>query len=96
MDFLLTISSRSFGGYTSINSVLSEVRDPVRTIKLAGPLAVASVAAVYFSINVSYFAVISKRDILESKQIVALVIGILSRYSFYSTVLQSLVFPESI
>ena len=73
MYFILT-SSRSFVGYASINSVLSEVRDPVRTIKLAAPLAMISVAAVYFFINLSYFAVVSKRDILESQRIVALVI----------------------
>ena len=74
--YSLTTSSRSFIGYSSVNSVLSEVRDPVRTIKLAAPLAVICVATVYFFINISYFAVVSKRDILESKQIVALVIEI--------------------
>jgi amino acid transporter len=73
MYFLLTTSSRSFIGYTSINSVLSEVRDPVRTIRLAAPLAMISVAAVYFFINISYYAVVSKTDILESQRIVALV-----------------------
>ena len=70
----LTSCSRSFIGYASINSVLSEVRDPVRTIRLAAPLAMISVAAVYLSINISYFAVVSKKDILESQRIVALVI----------------------
>jgi len=70
--FLTTAtSSRSFVGYTSVNSVLSEVRDPVRTIKLAAPLAMISVTVVYFFINISYYAVVSKKDILESRQIVA-------------------------
>ena len=72
--YLLTTSSRSFNGYSSVNSVLSEVRNPVRTIKLAAPLAMICVAAVYFFINISYFAVVAKRDILESQRIVALVI----------------------
>ena len=76
MYSLLTTSSRSFIGYASINSVLSEVRNPVRTVKLAAPLAMICVAAVYLFINISYFAVVSKKDILESKRIVALVIGI--------------------
>jgi amino acid transporter len=67
---VLTISSRSFSGYASVNTVLSEVRDPVRTIKLAAPLAVLCVTAVYLFINVSYFAVVSKKDILESQRIV--------------------------
>ena len=57
-----------------IYSVLSEVRDPVRTIRLAAPLGMISVAAVYFFINISYYAVVSKTDILESQRIVALVI----------------------
>ena len=95
MYFLLTTSSRSFHGYASINSVLSEVRDPVRTIKLAAPLAVTSVAAVYFFINISYFAVVSKRDILESKRIVALVVETYCLIIFlmiYSTVYRALYF----
>ena len=66
--------SRSFIGYSSINYVLSEVRDPVRTIKLAAPLAVITLGTLYFFINISYFAVVSKKDILESRRIVALVI----------------------
>ena len=74
MYFLLTTSSRSFIGYTGINSVLSEVRDPVRTIRLGAPLGMISVAAVYLFVNISYYAVVSKRDILESQRIVALVI----------------------
>ena len=97
--FLLTTSSRSFIGYASINSVLSEVRDPIRTIRLAAPLAVFSVAAVYIFINISYFAVVSKRDILESKRIVALVMEtscLVIPLIIYSIVLQSLIFPESI
>ena len=68
---LLMTFPRSFVGYASINAVLSEVRDPVRTIRLAAPLAMISVTAVYFFINISYYAVVSKRDILESQRIVA-------------------------
>ena len=63
--------SRSFIGYSNANYALSEVRDPVRTIKRAAPYAMIAVTAVYFSINISYFAVVSKKDILESRQIVA-------------------------
>ena len=80
--FYLWFLSRSFIGYASINSVLSEVRDPVRTLKLAAPLAMISVAAVYFFINISYYAVVSKTDILESQRIVASVIEKLG-FSFF-------------
>lgn len=62
---------RSYIGYANANYALSEVRDPVRTIKRAAPLAMISVTSVYMFINVAYFAVVSKTDILGSKRIVA-------------------------
>ncbi|KDQ60363.1 hypothetical protein JAAARDRAFT_152940 [Jaapia argillacea MUCL 33604] len=58
-------------GYHNANYVLSEVRNPVRTIKLAAPLALGSVTFVYLFINFAYFAVVSKNDILGSGRIVA-------------------------
>ncbi|KAF8157117.1 APC amino acid permease [Crassisporium funariophilum] len=61
----------SFIGYSNANYALSEVRDPVRTIKRAAPLAMISVTAVYLFINIAYFSVVSKTDILESRRIVA-------------------------
>ncbi|KAJ7245653.1 APC amino acid permease [Mycena haematopus] len=61
----------SFIGYSNANYALSEVRDPVRTIKRAAPLAILSVAAVYMLVNIAYFGVVSKTDILGSRQIVA-------------------------
>ncbi|KAF9240469.1 APC amino acid permease [Melanogaster broomeanus] len=57
----------SYIGYSNANYALSEVRDPVRTIKRAAPLAMILVAFVYFSVNVAYFAVISKADMLGEK-----------------------------
>jgi len=61
----------SFIGYSNANYALSEIRDPVRTIMRAAPLAMVSVTSVYLFINVAYFAVVSKTDILESRRIVA-------------------------
>ncbi|KAJ6571447.1 APC amino acid permease [Mycena capillaripes] len=61
----------SFIGYANANYALSEVRDPVRTIKRAAPLAMGAVTIVYMSVNVAYFAVVSKNDILGSRRIVA-------------------------
>ncbi|KAJ3563673.1 hypothetical protein NP233_g8789 [Leucocoprinus birnbaumii] len=61
----------SFTGYSNANNVLSEIKDPVRTIKRAGPIAILGVSAVYMLINVAYFAVVSKNDILNSRRIVA-------------------------
>jgi amino acid transporter len=67
------IHLRSFVGYSNANYVLSEVRDPVHTIKRAAPLAMFSVTVVYLFINVAYFSVVSKKDILKSRQTVAFV-----------------------
>lgn len=64
-------NQRCFVGYSNANYVLSEVRDPVRTIKKAAPLAMIAVSAVYILINLTYFSVVSKEDILESKSIIA-------------------------
>ncbi|KAJ4483579.1 APC amino acid permease [Lentinula aciculospora] len=61
----------SFVGYSTANYALSEVRDPVRTIKRAAPMAMSAVTMVYIFVNIAYFAVVSKNDILGSKRIVA-------------------------
>lgn len=63
--------SRSFVGYSSANYALSEVRDPVRTIKRAAPAAMIAVTVMYMLVNLAYFLVVSKKDILGSGQIVA-------------------------
>ncbi|KAJ7053658.1 APC amino acid permease [Mycena amicta] len=61
----------SFIGYANANYALSEVKDPVRTIKRAAPLAMGAVSVVYMFVNVAYFAVVSKEDVLGSRRIVA-------------------------
>ncbi|KAK2464711.1 hypothetical protein APHAL10511_003287 [Amanita phalloides] len=61
----------SFIGYSTANYALSEVKNPVRTIKRAAPIAMFLITISYLLINVAYFAVVSKRDILASRQIVA-------------------------
>lgn len=61
----------SFVGYSNANYALSEVKDPVPTIRRAAPLAMAFVSTVYLFVNIAYFAVVSKADILGSRRIVA-------------------------
>jgi amino acid transporter len=68
---LLLWIHRSFIGYSNANYALSEVRDPVGTIKRAAPAAMISVTAVYAFVNIAYFSVVSKEDILGSGQIAA-------------------------
>ncbi|KAF8639012.1 hypothetical protein AX17_001791 [Amanita inopinata Kibby_2008] len=61
----------SFVGYSNANYALSEVKNPVRTIKRAAPLAMFLVTSMYLFVNVAYFAAVSKQDILNSRRIAA-------------------------
>lgn len=47
------------------------MRNPVRTIKLAAPTAVLLVTMMYLLVNVAYYAVVDKEDILGSGRIAA-------------------------
>ncbi|KAH9852455.1 amino acid transporter [Lenzites betulinus] len=60
-----------FIGYSNANYALAEVRDPVRTMKRAAPLAMLSVTLVYMLVNVAYLAVVDKEEIVGSGRIVA-------------------------
>jgi len=60
-----------FIGYSNANYALSEIRDPVRTIKRAAPLAMLAVTTLYIVVNIAYFGVVSKADILASRRIAA-------------------------
>ena len=46
----------AYNGWTSVNYVLNNVRDPVRTLKIAGPLGLGICAVLYVLANVSYFS----------------------------------------
>ena len=61
---------RSYNGYANANAALSEVRDPVKTLKRAAPLALVSVTTLYLLVNIAYFVVIPKNEIMESKRVV--------------------------
>ncbi len=62
---------RCFIGYSNANYALAEVRDPVKTLKRAAPLAMLSVTLVYMLVNVAYYAVVDKAEILGSGRIAA-------------------------
>jgi amino acid transporter len=46
------------------------MRDPIRTIKKAAPIAISAIAITYFLVNVAYFIVVDKSEILTSGQAV--------------------------
>lgn len=61
----------SYAGWSAINYVLNSVRDPVRTLKIAGPLGLGICAVLYLLANVAYFAAATKDEILGSGVTVA-------------------------
>ena len=52
---------------------MSETKNPVRTLKIAAPLAIGCVGVMYMLVNIAYFAAVSKQDMLESGTVVAAV-----------------------
>lgn len=63
------MDARSYNWYQNANYALSEVRDSVRSMKIAGQLAVGLVTVHYFFVNIAYLAVVSKANILSSGQV---------------------------
>jgi amino acid transporter len=61
----------SYKGWENANYVLSEIKDPRRTLTIAAPLAVGGVTILYVLANVAYFAAIPKSDLATSEVIVA-------------------------
>lgn len=46
----------TYYGWQNSNYVLNEVRNPVRTLKIAGPLGLGITATLYIFANIAYFA----------------------------------------
>ena len=61
----------SFVGYSNVNYALGEVKDPVRTLKIAGPTALVFLAILYIFVNIAYFAVVPKEKLISSKLVLA-------------------------
>ncbi|KAB5525515.1 amino acid/polyamine transporter I [Coniochaeta sp. 2T2.1] len=61
----------SYIGYSNANYALSETKNPVKTLKIAAPLAIGLVSVLYMLVNVAYFAGVPKEEILSSKRLVA-------------------------
>ncbi|OAQ97869.1 hypothetical protein LLEC1_05963 [Akanthomyces lecanii] len=61
----------SYVGYSNANYALSETKNPAHTLKRAAPLAIGTISVLYMLANISYFAAVSKQEMLESKRLVA-------------------------
>lgn len=60
-----------FRGYSTANQVLSDVKDPVRTLKIAAPVALTLVSIAYLAINIAFFLVVDKDDFRSAGVVVA-------------------------
>lgn len=61
----------SYKGWENANYVLSEVKNPRKTLLVAAPLAVASTTILYVLANVAYFAAVTKEEIASSDVLIA-------------------------
>ncbi|KAI0728529.1 amino acid/polyamine transporter I [Fomitopsis betulina] len=61
----------SYTGWSSVNYVMNNVRDPVRTLKIAAPLGLTICAVLYLLANVAYFAAATQEEIATSGVTVA-------------------------
>jgi amino acid transporter len=61
----------SYKGWENVNYVLGEVKSPVKTLKIAAPLAIGGTTILYVLANVAYFAAIPKEELAASEVIVA-------------------------
>ncbi|KAJ7630943.1 high affinity methionine permease [Roridomyces roridus] len=63
----------AYTGWSNVNYVLNDVKNPVRTLKIAAPLGLSICAALYLLANIAYFAAASKTEILKASTTVAAV-----------------------
>ncbi|ETW77742.1 amino acid transporter [Heterobasidion irregulare TC 32-1] len=61
----------AYAGWSGVNYVMNDVKNPVRTLKIAGPLGLSLVTILYMLANVAYFSAASKPQILKSGVTVA-------------------------
>lgn len=61
----------SYIGYSNANYAMSEMKDPVRTLKRAAPIAIITVGILYMLVNIAYFAAVPREEIANSGRILA-------------------------
>jgi amino acid transporter len=49
----------AYSGWQNVNYVLNDVKNPVRTLKIAGPLGLGITSVLYILANISYFAYVN-------------------------------------
>jgi amino acid transporter len=61
----------SYIGYSNANYAMSEMKNPVRNLKIAAPLAILIVGVLYMLANIAYFAAVPKEELISSGRILA-------------------------
>ncbi|KUJ17477.1 amino acid transporter [Mollisia scopiformis] len=61
----------SFAGWSNAAYILNDVKNPVRTLKIAGPLAVTTCGMLYIFANISYYAAATPAEVSASGVTVA-------------------------
>ncbi|KAG1746244.1 amino acid/polyamine transporter I [Suillus occidentalis] len=62
----------AYAGWSNVNYVMNNVRNPIRTLKIAGPLGLGICTVLYLLVNVAYFSAATKTDFYSSVTTVAL------------------------
>ncbi|KAM6492092.1 APC amino acid permease [Amanita muscaria] len=60
----------SFIGYQNANYALSEIKNPIKTLKHASIVGVSIVSVIYIFVNIAFFAVVAKSDILDNSKVI--------------------------
>ncbi|KAG5421466.1 MUP3 [Candida metapsilosis] len=63
-------ASFAFSGWNSVHTVSNEIKDPIKTFKIAGPVSLAIMAVTYGIINLAYLIVIPDEEIVNSSTLV--------------------------
>ncbi|RMZ91606.1 hypothetical protein DV736_g1164, partial [Chaetothyriales sp. CBS 134916] len=61
----------SYAGLDNINNALNEVRNPIRTVKFVGPVALLTACSMYMLINVAYLSIVPLDQIHKSRELIA-------------------------
>ncbi|KEF60276.1 uncharacterized protein A1O9_05126 [Exophiala aquamarina CBS 119918] len=61
----------SYAGLNNANSVLNEVKNPVKTLKFVGPIALATASVMYLLVNIAYLAVVPMEEIKQTRELIA-------------------------
>jgi len=63
--------SYSYAGLANVNNVLNEVKNPVKTLKSVGPVALLTAVGLYLLVNIAYFMIIPMDEIKNSGELIA-------------------------